>query len=444
MSVIIPMTYLFTGDTTNAILECDEILSVAAHPNLGAFLIRGWAHLLRGEYENAVHDFSRGIDKMEASDGLEALLGVAYRLRAICYEHQAEWNLALSDLKAALYFYEAEADVDTDDLAELRSQHSRVKQKKTGESNPIDVPPESAAPLRRPHRHEVLNAIGDGDLEKALDLCQGHLDDINIRFLRGLAKDFRGRRSWSENKPSAETDFEDAISEYSDVIKDTTSHFLTRAYVRRAQLQISLQQPEDALTGLDELNERHLLNEDEPLNIHATVSRGIAELRLYQFNAAGAAFDDVLLLDPKNLLALDGNGQVDLYTENRADALQHFTTALAIAQDRQEKANIAHFMFMIALTYNLDEQYEQAIPALEAIQPLLGDLQDSERRQLHQKMDILRQFLPAPVPDSEEAFEAQREVFMDSTEKEVKCKALLLCILYEVYHRTRSHPYAAK
>ena len=440
MSLMIPITYLFTGDTTKTILECDEILSCDAHPNPGAFLIRGWAHAQRGEYENAEHDCSRFIHKVEVNEGLEAAaLGVAYRLRATCYEHQGEWNLSLSDLKKALDFYEDDTDVDADDLAELRDQHSRVKRKQAGESSHSDVPPESAAPLRRPQRHEVLNALVDGDLQRALELCEEQLDDINIRFLYGIAKDFRGRRYWADNKPAAEADFEDAISEYSDVIEDATSHFLSRAYVRRAQLQIALKQPKETLVGLDELDARQLLDAHEPLNVHACLSRGIAALQLYEFNAAGDAFDHVLRLDPKNTRALDGNGQVDLYTENRPDALQRFKAALENSQERQETPNIAHFMFMIALTYYLDEKYEQAIAELEAIEPILRELQDSERRQLHQKIDILREFLPARVPDSEEEFEEQRQLFESSAVKAVKCTALLVCVLYKLLPRTRSY-----
>ena len=128
-----------------------------------------------------------------------------------------------------------------------------------------------------------------------------------------------------------------------------------------------------------------------------------------------------------------------MYTENRPDALQRFKAALENSQERQETPNIAHFMFMIALTYYLDEKYEQAIAELEAIEPILRELQDSERRQLHQKIDILREFLPARVPDSEEEFEEQRQLFESSAVKAVKCTALLVCVLYKLLPRTRSY-----
>ena len=418
MSLMVAFTHLLTGDTTQSILQCDEILSIEAGPNPVAFLIRGWAHMRRGEWENAEHDLSRVIDKMEVSEGLEALLGFAYRLRATCYEHQAEWNLCLSDLKKAIDLHEADADVDKDDLAELRDQlrdqQSRVEQQQAGEPNPSDVLPESAAPLRRPPRHEILDALVDGDLERALELCEAQFDDDkNVQFLRGMAKDFRGRRAWSNDKSAAETDFADAIAEYSEVIEDETSHFLARAYVRRAQLQIALQEPEKALADLDALAKRQLLNEDEPLNIHAGLSRGLAEMRCSRFDAAGDAFENVLHLDPKNVRARDGIGRVDLYTDHRSEALEHFKAALATSQERNENADIAHFTFMIALVYHLDEKYEQASAELETIKPMLGKLQESEQRQLGQKIETFRKYLPDRVPDPEEA-----------TEEEVRCKAL--------------------
>lgn len=444
MSLMTPMTYLFVGDTTNAILECDEILSVEALPNPGVFLIRGWAHAQRGEYENAAHDFSRFIDEVEGSDGVEApMLRYAYRLRAACYEYQDEWNLSLSDLQSALRFYDEDnTDVNVDDVADLRNQHRRVVRKQAGESSWEGESPDAAV-SSVPQRHEVLNALVDGDLQRALELCELRLSDISTRFLRGLAKDFRGRRSWGDNRLRAESDFEDAISDYSDVIEDATSHFLSRAYVRRSQLLIALQRHQEAIAGLDELDTRRLLNAHDPLNIRSLLDRGIAALRIYEYNAAGKAFDRVLDLDPENIRALDGNGQVDLYTENRQDALECFQRALETSQEKQEKV---HFMVMIALTYYLDEKYDEAMAELKAIEPLLLEIQDSEIRELQQKVDILRQFLPDSdgVPDSEEEFEEQRQLFKSSAEKEEKCTAYLLCILYELLHRRRSYPYVAQ
>ena len=317
-------TGLFTN-TSKAI--CDAILE--ARPNIGARLFRGWAQVRRGEYgNNAEQDFTHVIDNMEVSEGQEALLGgFVYRLRARCYEGQAEWILCLEDLKKALSLYEADADVaaDADALAELRDQQHRVKRKQAGEFDDSDVRPESAAPLS--NRHEILDALVAGELEQALKLCEARIDDINVRFCRGLAKDFRGRRAWkNDNKEAAEKDFAEAIADYSDVIEDASSHFLSRAYVRRAMLLIALEQFEDTLAGLDELVERQLLNaEDKSLHISAGLNRGLANLRLLEYEEAGKAFVAVLELDPNNLRALDGNGQVDLYTQKRSDALEKFS-----------------------------------------------------------------------------------------------------------------------
>ena len=58
---------------------------------------------------------------------------------------------------------------------------------------------------------------------------------------------------------------------------------------------------------------------------------------------------------------------------------------------------------MVALTCYLDDKYEQAIAALEKIEPILGELKERERRLLHEKIDVFRKFLPA-IPDSKEAF----------------------------------------
>ena len=422
-SLMIAFTHLFTGDTIRTIIECDEILSVEARPNPAAFLLRGWALVRRGEFNNAERDLSRGIEAAKVSEGLaEALLGFAYRLRAICYEETAEWNLCLSDLKKALALYEADADADA--VAELRDQHSRVERKQAGdfsagESSDSDVRPESARPLRK----QILDALVAGDLERALKLCESRIDDINVRFLRGLAKDFRGRRLWAKDDPAAEKDFDEAIADYADVIEEATSHFLSKAYVRRSQLQIALEQPKAALAGLDELAARRLLNAgDKSLHIYAGLSRGLAKLMLYEFNDAGAAFDKVLELDPKNLRALDGNGQIDLYTENRAAALAYFKSAL---ENSAEKSDVAHFTFMVALTYYLDDKYEQAIAVLQPIEPMLGELQERERRLLHQKIKVFREFLSAGASEPEEEVEEEVE---EEPEEKVRCRTLLLNI----------------
>ena len=439
MSLMRPITFLLAGNTPKTIRECDEILSRDAHPDPGAVLMRGWAHIQRGDYEEAEQDCSRFIHTGEVSEGLKApALSFAYRMRATCYEHQGEWNLALSDLKKALDFYEDDTDVDTDDFTELREQQRRVERKKLGESSQDDISSESAAPLSRPPRHEVLKALVDGDLQRALELCEEQLDDINIRFLYGLAQDLRGRRSWADSNPAAESDFKDAISAYSDVIEDATSHFLSRAYVRRSHLQIALENPKEALEGLDELEARQLLDADEPLNIHAFLSRGIAALKLYEYDKAGAAFDYVLDLDKKNIRALDGNGQVDLYTEDRRNALKRFKAALEIAEKRQEKPNVAHFTFMIALTHYLDEEYDQAITTLKKIEPIMGELQDSQRRQLQQKIAVLEKFLPFGIPDSEKKFEEQRQLFKSSA-VQVKFTIFLGCFFYQLSLRNRPY-----
>ena len=310
------------------------------------------------------------------------------------------------------------------------------------ESLQDDVSSESEKSLSRPSRHEVLEALVDGDLQRTIELCEERLDDINIRFLYGVAKDFRGRRAWAnDNKSASAADFEDAISEYSDVIEDATSHFLARAYVRRSQLQIALEQPEAAIKGLDELEAKQLLDADNPLKIYASLSRGVAELRrgVPDYNKAGAAFEHVLKFEPENTRALDGNGQIDLYTEDRPNALKCFKAALEIAEKRQEKSNVAHFTFMIALTHYLDEEYEQAISALKVIEPIIGELQDSQRQQLQPKIEALKNFLPdVSIPESEEAFEEQRQDFESSAVKEVKFRALWACCLY-LLHRPRSY-----
>ena len=308
------------------------------------------------------------------------------------------------------------------------------------ESLQDDVLSESEESLSRPSRHEVLEALVDGDLQRALNLCET-LNDVNSRFLYGFAKDLRGRRAWEDNKSAAEADFKDAISAYSDVIEDKnkTSHFLARAYVRRSQLQIALEHRKEALEGLKELEARQLLDADEPLNIYAFLSRGIAALKLRRYEEAGDAFKAVLDLDDNNIRALDGKGLVDLYNEDRPNALKHFKAALQIAENIQEKTNVAHFTFMIALTHYLDEEYEQGITALKAIEPIIGELQDSQRQQLQPKIEALKNFLPdVSIPESEEAFEEQRQDFEASAVKEVKFRALWACCLY-LLHRPRSY-----
>ena len=310
---------------------------------------------------------------------------------------------------------------------------------------PTNFLSELEEPLSKPSRHEVLKALVDGDLQRALELCEAELADIiNIRFLSGLAQDLRGRRAWTENQAAAEADFKDAISAYSDVIEDTTSHFLSRAYVRRSQLHLALGYPEAALKGLDELDELHLLGADEPLKIYSYLSRGIAELKRENYERAGRAFEAVLSLDPQNIRALDGDGQAYLYTEHWQKALERFQVGLEIVQKKKVTEKIAHFMFKIALTNYLDDKYDQAIEELQALEPILRELQDSERRQLHQKIDILREFLrvskiPLKVPDSEKEFKEQHQLFETSAEKAVKFITLFACHLYllrrtPVYH----------
>lgn len=431
-----PFVHLVTGDTANTILECDEIL----HQNVFddgesdpiLFLIRGLAHAVRSEHQNAVNDFSYFIENQAEDDGAR-LYGYIYR--AEVYNCLNEYELALNDLNAALECCEHNNEASDTLPDELHNLRTIIEDKlvSNSKSNVRDAYPQQVSPTL----DEALEALANGNIEECLSLaeilCQQQPEAIDPVFVRGLAKDLSGRRAAKTGHNDAATaDFDDAIQDYSNVIEAANSHFLTKAYERRALLLIGRQKNKEAFDDLDYVLAR------APQNINALLHHGIVAMRQRTYKQVEKDLTKILTLDPQNVKALQLKGELALIYQDYDNALLSFENALSYCPE----VNITRIECLLykAFTLYLIKDYPTAINVIQDVEPMLVDLTDFERRYLQPKMEILRTYHPS-LPENENLSEVDSkkvmkeywQIFLQTgAADQIRCEMGLACTYYLV------------
>ena len=432
MRITTLMTRLFAvGDTTEVLRECNEILKVQEPLNPGTYLIRGLAHSLQENEnadQNAVSDFSRFIELTEGNP-----LGFQYRARA--YEKIGQFDDALNDLNQAIDYYSKENQQENDLLVELIERRTVVEFKQaSAHSDTTDT--ETLKP--EDMLAEAFEDLAEGNIEQAIatseNLCQQNNRNINAVFLRAIGKDLRGRQFAKNNDTvNAETDFQNAIDDYSEVIDDTTSEFINMAYARRPLLCISIKRYQDAIGDLSEAIKR------DPNDLQMYLHRGIAAMRCYRYNEALLDFDHVLGNDSKNVQALELKGEVALKLFAYDTALRCFQTA---QEHCHEKITTIRIMLLQALAFYLLKNYTEALQLMQEIKRQIDPLEDNESRDLKNKFELLQEnlpFFPEFPSEAEEIARAQETFDSQAPEKE-RCDAgllFLLGIIFSVRSRTR-------
>ena len=451
MQITTPMIRLLGGggDTAEVLRECNEILAADKEQaaDKAIFFLRGLAHALRDENDDAVDNFTRFINKIETdntTDNTEETehknaLGFAHRFRAQAYERLADDELALQDLYTAIACYDETNPDHKDVIADLRQRIQSVNLKIVND-----------AIAAQPTIADAFDELANGNLEAVLDIsetfCQAEAqedeDYVKALFLRGLARDLIGRRSTKADEAAsmaAKGDFQKAILDYSGVIEyaDPEFHFLITAHARRAQLYISLG---EASAAEDDLS---IVLEREPQNHRARLHKGIASMQQRYYNNAITDCEWVLANEPNNARALDLLGQAALFVFQYDIALDSFQKARQHAQDRP---TILRLKLFEALTHSIKKNHTDALALMQDIQPQLMDLPDNELRELQPKFDLLQGQLPLPPepasPEEEEEekkrIETERQIFESQAPAEERVKAGIIFLFLWVISRTRT------
>lgn len=418
---------LLRGDFADAIRECyvgisDASISERLRDTL--VLLKGCAHAMQSDLENAEEDFSTWIRHNESDSSL------GYNFRADIYERVGEWENALADLNQAILRTASDSPEAAAFLfrratvwAELGERDASIRDYQTV----VDVNPEhptavihlillkqgsaaaleTAALLREKERDisirvsepeptldTALDRLVASDLEGALEICEwlseNRPDEINTVFVRGLAKDFRGRRfSEAGNTAEAENDYQAAIHDYSNLLDNHSedSHFTTLAADRRGQLRLAIGSQAAIAGAIEDFS--HVITQD-PANPLVYLHRGQSYLARYDFEEANQDFNRVFNCNPDNTLmslAYELNGTIALLNARHADAVQLFKKARNYAEGSPTEM---HPMLFQAAGEYLQAHYETASALLIEIESRVSTLQGRARYEFERKLRLLQ------------------------------------------------------
>ena len=420
---------LLGGSFRDAVRECKLVISDAnTSPELRAALvfIKGCAHAMQGEFEDSEHDFSGWITRDESDSSL------GYKFRADTYEHLGDWENALADLNQAilrtqasslealeLHFHRAaiwselgELDAaiqDYETVVGLNPQHPtavlHLLLLKQGSGSALEIAAllrekerEMSGPVSEPEPtlETALDRLVAADLEGALEMCEwlseNRPEEVNTVFVKGLAKDLRGRRfSEAGDAAAAENDYRAAIRDYSVLLDNhSDSHFTTLTADRRGQLRLAIGSQESLAGAIADFS--HVIDRDAQ-NVLAYIHRGQSYLARYDYEEANADFNRVFDFNPENSLAslaYELNGTVALLNSRHADAVGLFEVARDYCEDPATEIHLK--LFQAAGEY-LQTHYEAALALLREIEGGMSVLQGQERYAFEQKLALLQTHL---------------------------------------------------
>jgi tetratricopeptide (TPR) repeat protein len=333
-----------------AIQGYDQAIQLDPKNAVVAYVSRGWAYAIKGDYNRAIQDYDQAIQ-------LDPKNAVAYRNRGVAYESKADHDRAIQDFDQAIQLdpKDTAAFVSRGGAYVSKGDHDRAMQ---DYDQAIQLEPTNAVPyLGRGRAYQnksdpdraiedynqairlnpkfVFAYVGRGDAYESKSDLDRAIQDYNQAIQLDPANPknvsaYTGRGIAYQNKD----EYNRAIQDYDQAIRlDPKNAF---AYVSRGDAYRSESNTDRAIQDYDQAI---LLEPADPKNLNAYVGRGLAYTSKSDPDRAILDFDQAIRLDPKFTLTYVGRGLAYASKSDPDNAIQDFDQAIRLAPADPKNVN---------------------------------------------------------------------------------------------------------